>query len=464
MVSQSAFVGWLIIWIGFGAFALWGQRKMGSGAGLTISYVLQLWILHWLAASIYALPWYWPANEEMALGLEQSIFAIAGFAIGCTIIVPVLARVRRGSVASEWSPTPVDSRLVHTCLIVGVVTYFGVEPVLHGIPTVGAIAAATSNLLLVALAMECWNGLQHHGARLRSFWRWVLLSATLPVVTIVTKGFLGYGFASMLTVFAFVASFYRPRWKIVASSALIGYLALSLYVTYMRDRRDIRAVVWAGEAYSTRVSAIRRTFTQFEFLDINSIDHLSRIDERLNQNFLVGRSVQYLQLRDDRFARGRTLWEAVYSLIPRAIWPDKPIAAGSGDLVSEFTGIRFSKDTSVGIGHIMEWYVNFGTLGVFFGMLGMGVLVGWVDRAAAARLYHGNTRGFVLWWLPGLSLLQVGGSLVEAVGSAGAGLVIGLAIYRFQGRRVPSRKGNFTAGPKEVVLPVGAVRTKPGRW
>jgi hypothetical protein len=435
VIDQQTFIAWLVIWIAFAALALWGQRRTGVGAGLTISYVVQLWMLHWLGAAIYALPWYETQDRAQVLGLEQSVYAIAGFALGCSILVPALTRSRNQIVSREWRGHTIDPKLARTSLAIGCVTYFGLEPILHGIPTVGAIASATSNLLLVALALECWNGLSRTGTRANSFWRWVILSATLPIITILTKGFLGYGFASMLTIFCFVASFYRPRWKIVAASLVIGYLALSLYVTYMRDRKDIRAVVWGGEAYATRLSAISRTFLEFEFLDIENIDHLERIDQRLNQNYLVGRSVQYLSLRPELFARGRTLWEAALSPIPRALWPDKPIIAGSGDLVSEFTGLRFMTGTSVGIGHVLEWYVNFGALGIFLGMLAMGTLVGWIDYKAAVRIHHGDARGFVLWWLPGLSLLQVGGSLVEAVGSAGAGLIIGLAIRSSAGTR-----------------------------
>jgi hypothetical protein len=438
MLTQNAFSLWLLLWTVCGGFALWSQRKGGAGAGLTISYILQLWILHWLGAAIYALPWYLPPTSEMSLGLQQSTYAIAGFAIGCGVILPAL--LRKDGSASEDVPipaNPVDPKLVRTCLIVGSVMYFGLEPILHPIPTLGAIAGSTSNLLLVALAMECWNGLQQTGTVRKSFWRWVLLSAALPVTTIVTKGFLGYGFSSMLTIFCFVASFYRPRWKIVAWSVVIGYLALSLYVTYMRDRRDIRAVVWTGQDYSTRFTAMSRTFLEFEFLDLQNVDHLARIDDRLNQNYLVGRSVEFLNQNPELYARGRTLWEAASAPIPRFIWRDKPTSAGSGDLVSEFTGLHFAKGTSVGIGHVLEWYVNFGSIGVFLGMMGIGVLLGWIDRMAARGIHEGDAARFVLWWLPGLSLLQVGGSLVEAVGSGGAGLVIGLAVRSYQRNHSP---------------------------
>ncbi len=174
------------------------------------------------------------------------------------------------------------------------------------------------------------------------------------------------------------------------------------------------------------------TFSEFEFLDLGNIEHLQRIDDRLNQNMLVGTAVAYLSTRPDEFAHGETLWDALLSPIPRVLWPNKPIAAGSGDLVSRFTGMKFAEDTSVGIGHVMEWYVNFGSFAVFGGSLLVGMILAGLDRVAASKLRMGDWSGFSLCYLPALSLLQVGGSLVEAVSGAGTGLVIAFAIQRFR--------------------------------
>jgi len=435
ITDQSMYVVGLCIWIGCLAVVLWGQRKEGSGAGLVISYVLQLWVIFWLGSAIYALPWFANADDAMKLGLEQSTVAIAGFAIGSTLIAPLL-RSRAPSIEAGHE-VAADKWLIHIYLAIGMATFFVLQPMLTGVPTVNALSAAASNLLLVALGMECWNSLKAKAPGATSFWRWIALSALMPFLTIVTQGFLGQGFLAMLTVFAFVASFYRPRWKMAACGLIVGYLALSMYVTYMRDRRNIRNVVWGQENYSTRVSTITKTFTEFEFLDLTNPDHLWRIDDRLNQNGLLGMSVLYLQTHPDGFANGRTIWEAMLSPIPRVLWPDKPMTAGSGTLVSEFTGITFNEHTSVGIGHIMEWYVNFGTAGVLAGMILLGTVIGWIDRNAIGWLYAGDWGRFALWWLPGLGLLQVGGSLVETVASACAALVVSTLMLRYGQARHP---------------------------
>src|SRR5207245_1669091 len=91
--------------------------------------------------------------------------------------------------------------------------------------------------------------------------RWALVAASLPFLTVVTQGYIGYGTVAALSVFAFITSFYRPRWKLVIIGLLVAYLGLSLYVTYMRDRQDIRDVVWGGQSYRARAQRVYGTLT-----------------------------------------------------------------------------------------------------------------------------------------------------------------------------------------------------------
>jgi hypothetical protein len=78
----------------------------------------------------------------------------------------------------------------------------------------------------------------------------------------------------------------------------------------------------------------------------------------------------------------------------------------------------------------MEAYINFGTPGVIGGFLIIGGLLTLVDRRACQALMRGDVRRFTLWYLPGFSLLQVGGSLVEVTSTAAAGLVMALLLNR----------------------------------
>jgi putative effector of murein hydrolase LrgA (UPF0299 family) len=100
-------------------------------------------------------------------------------------------------------------------------------------------------------------------------------------------------------------------------------------------------------------------------------------------------------------------------------------------LASRYTGIDFAAGTSVGVGQVLEFYLNFGTPGVVIGFIIMGVFITALDWQAAERLARSDLRGFVLWFLPGIALLQVGGQLVEITVSAAASLVVAVLVNRY---------------------------------
>jgi len=440
-VTDTPMLWWIIAWIPIVAAMMVIESRSHAGTGLVIAYVLQLVVLHWLAAAIYLLPWYWNLNEAVVFaGLRESTFALSGLAIG---VAATLLMGRRPRVSDSFERSALaEARILRAYFAIGVVAYAVLAPRVADVPTISAVVNGASNCAVLALALACWNS--SHRPR-GGLWRWGLAATLFPFVTIVTQGFLGYGLAAVLIIFAFVASYYRPRWKVLAFAVFVAYFGLSLYVTYMRDRSDIREVVWGGESVGARLDRLAGTFADPEAFDITNLDHLQRIDLRLNQNYLVGSAVMYLSTRDSLFARGETLWDALLAPVPRLLWPDKPIVAGSGDLVTRFTGIRFAEGTSVGIGQVMELYVNFGSPGVFVGFIVIGALLAFVDRRAAECRDRGSWSRFTYWFLPGVSMLQTGGSLVEVTSSAAAALTVALLVARVTERATAPMPGAAAA-------------------
>jgi hypothetical protein len=432
VITDGQLLLWITIWFLIGAALVVGRMRTTTGVGLVSAFGLQMLILHWLAAAIYLLPWYWNLDLRVVFaGLRESTYAMAGFTVG--VLGFTLVRRTPPQVIAE--NVKADQKVIRLYLMVGVVCYFVLSRLFANTPTVSAVANVASTCGIVGIALACWNS--DHTRHRGYLWQWLFIATLLPFVTIAVQGFIGYGLAAAVVIFAFVGSFYRPMWKTVAVSVLAAYLGMSLYVTYMRDRSDIREVVWGGESASARINRLKDTFLNLELFDIYNVDHLQRVDLRLNQNYLVGLGVEYLNLHPDAFAGGETIVQALMAPIPRALWPDKPLVAGSGDLVSRFTGITFAEGTSIGIGQVMELYVNFATPGVFIGFIVLGVLLGLVDAQAAYYRDIGDWRRFTLWFLPGLSLLQLGGSLVEVTSGAGAAIVVAILINRMSPRPRP---------------------------
>jgi hypothetical protein len=474
MEENSKLILCLVAWmIAAGAVCLRQLRKSSIGSGLSLAYLLNLWILHWVASTLYLLPDYtYYYREDVIAGLEQSTYAVVAFGLSYLTFSRILARapksrgphaigvsgaatrppikpaqsgvthrtaiisIQQGAKnqsrpAGEAAPVTniSDTRLTNTYILIGGTCYLLSMTPLGSLPTITALITSASNLALVGLMIKSWRSWQQ-GDR-KSFRLWIALASVYPLLTIVTQGFIGFGIFNTILVVTFVAGFYRPKWKLIVIGLASVYLGLSIYVTYMRDRGDIRNTVWGGESYGSRVDQLKETFSKPEFFSLNEDEHLERVDLRLNQNWMVGAAVNQLQSKRVEFAKGETLLMALSAVVPRVIWPSKPAMAGSGDLVSKYTGYYFADGTSVGIGQVMEFYVNFGPAGVIVGFLVIGFILALVDKKAGDCFAKNDWLDFGCWYLPGAALMQVGGSLVEVTASAGAAIAVSRLVKYF---------------------------------
>jgi hypothetical protein len=415
------------------AFVIFRNWRRDTGVGLLLTYLLSFATIHLLAPVLYLIPWYGNLRiDPTTEGLRESTIALIAFAAGAEVGA-ILARRRQAAATLPSDEPSIDARAANVYLMAGLIIYAVMIPISRGIPTLTALVSMALPMIVAALGAKCWSA--WHERRQSTMWLWVASSIAFPVLTVLTQGFLGFGFTAMLTLLAFVASYYRPQWRIMVAGVVLAYVGLSVYVTYMRDRTDIRNVVWTGGTLSQSAQQTAETFRDFEWFDPDNVKHLDRVDGRLNQDLLIGLAVDNLNTGAVQFAMGSTIVDAVLALVPRVFWPTKSIAAGSGDLVATFTGLRFPEGTSVGIGQVMECYVNFGTAGILMGFLLIGGVVSFIDRSAVSSLREGDISDFMIWYLPGLAFLQVGGSFVELGGVAASGLVVGLIFRSFLVRR-----------------------------
>jgi hypothetical protein len=450
VAAEADLLQWVLIWALVAGFLLIRHWRGNAGAGLMFAYVLMFGVLHWIGPAMFLLPWHDQRGVLFTVeGLRLATIGMIALAAGSELVVWATRRTPLAA-ALLASPVPIDSRLINLYCGTGALLYLVVMPFAASIASLTAFVSTGSVLIVLGMGLHCWNAwiIGHR----RRFWICVLLSATWPFVTVLSEGFLGYGFGFMLMVLAFVASFYRPRWRVVVAAVLLAYGGLSVYVTYMRDRVAIREVVWNDGALQDRAASVAASIGEIELFDLHDPNHLKRIEDRLNQDWLVGASSYYLGGRPTEFAQGATLVAALAAVVPRAIWPDKPIIGGSGDMVSRYTGLRFADGTSVGVGQVMEAFVNFGSDGVIVVFFLIGIVIVFVDRWSAYRLSQGDGNGFAVWYLPGLCLLQIGGSLSEVTSAAAASFAMAFVLNRFARFKRWARGG----GPAEMPSPAAA--------
>jgi hypothetical protein len=319
-------------------------------------------------------------------------------------------------------------------LALGVVAYFVLLPLSGRVPSLTSIVSSLATLLILGLWLVLYGAAVAADQR-RSLATLALLPL-LPLATLVTGGFLGYGVCWVLSVVAFLFVISRRRIWVYLGAPVGAFLGLSLFVTYMGERSGIREVVWEEQAnILDRLDRVSTIVTEFELLDLALPKHVAALDGRLNQNSLVGAAVIYHEDGFAPFAYGATI--PPWGLIPRVVWPNKPATGGSGDIVSEFTGIRFAEGTSVGVGQVLEFYVNFGIPGVLVGFLGLGYLLMWLDQGVMRSLAAGDIRGLLTRAMPGLMLLQPGGSLQEILVACAAAYIAAYLILSLRFFDVP---------------------------
>jgi hypothetical protein len=390
--------------------------RRGRGGALTLAYFLGLSLIHvpgvlpFLAWESGLADW-----DETQLGFETTILGMAAFVAGA-----VLARWidRRHPVAKGAPPgqrAQGFERLGWRALVLGVVAYFLLLPLSGSVPSTTSIVSALAALLILGLWLVLYGGAVAADQR-RTLVTLALLPL-MPLATLITAGFLGYGVYWALSVVAFLFVITERRIWFYTGAPVVVFLGLSLFVTYMGQRADIREVVWEKQAgMLDRLNRVSTIVTEFQLLDLASPTQVAALDKRLNQNALVGAAVMNHEDGWASFAYGATM--PLWALIPRAVWPDKPNVGGGGEIVSEFTGIRFVEGTSVGAGQVLEFYVNFGIPGVLLGFLGLGYLLMRLDRSIMRSLVADDTRGLLVRAMPGLTLLQPGGNFLEILVAA----------------------------------------------
>ncbi len=320
------------------------------------------------------------------------------------------------------------------------------------VPGLTAILSNGLNLSVAGFCLLFWYyyKLGHKGTA----WLMVAWVVLLPALTVLLRGFLGYGILAMVMVATFVAVKYIPRRTIVLGGIALCFLGLSLYTSYMSVRSEIRASVWGGETFAESLLATSSIEKNWTWADLGSSSQLDSIENRLNQNALVGAARYNIESTKIPLADGETIWNAFLAMIPRVIWPDKPQFAGSGNLVSRFTGIQFAAGTSVGIGHVMELYINFGIFGLFAGYLVIGYVLACVDEKAGQHLQIDNIEGFLVWFMGGQALLTVGGNFAESFPAAVGAVILSLLLSRtiFSGM---TKRGRLSVGRSANLLAPG---------
>ena len=423
---------------------VWMLRREQASLGLPIAYLANLLLLHIPGAIGQSI-------AKNRAGLTPPSFTRTGIiltAIGSVAFVAGvwLSRRRRQQVI----PQPAARTLYWRYCVLGgglcsVVSY------LIKIPSIGAVFSRGGPIWMLGVMLALVTTLRLHDRAKAA--RWFAVLAAYPVLMLLIGGFLSYGAMAAIIVLSALAVTTPSAWRVTVSGGIFLIVGMSLFLAYFEHRPEIRATVWGGQDTEARIDASMSAFKDVQLFDPNNQAQLYALDQRLNQNYFVGLAAERIDAGAVQYLYGRSVVEGFQSLIPRALWPDKPVTAGSPKVVSEMTGLKLSASTSFGVGNVMEFDINFGIAGVIAGFLLLGWGLGRLDLLSAEANLKGNLGDIFLYFLPAVALIQPNGSIVEMMGGAASAIAAAYG-WRWAWNRWPKpgmrRRGAVSRGPLPI--------------
>ncbi len=423
---------YLVIWIITALIIVKGcLRQRATGSGLTLYFVLSYSLLYCVGAFVYLSPFHPEGVENLIVqGLRVSTLSFFGFCIGNTLIKHLFLSIFFSSKAK--TPQEVTAirhrKLAIWYFVIGFLFTFVLRGFFAQVPTLTTFLAFGLNLIVVGICLGCWEAIRTQNNKLLR--RWYLAAVSLPLLTIVTMGFLGFGFSMFLIVNAFLWRFIKIKIKHIPFILLLVYLSMTFYQTYMRDRDRIRDAVWGGATMIEKVSVLQTTLSKPEFFNPLDVDQLLRISGRIDYNYISGVVVNYMQAGFVEHAGFDLMSHSLVSLVPRFLWPSKPIVAGGAAMATKYTGMRFAEETTIGLGLPVYFFIALGYPGVLIGFIVIGFIIALIDAKAGYYLSYNECSKFMIWFLPGLIIIGAD-SFSDLFSGTAAAFIFSYCIAKF---------------------------------
>jgi hypothetical protein len=315
------------------AVLVWVLRGSGVSLGIPVAYLASLLIIHVPGAIAYMLdadgilPW----RSFTQIGIVLTSIGAVCFTAGVSLNHFRVAQPR--AVAAD------RSQFNRFCLLGGgLVTIIAS---IIAIPSIGAAIQRGGAVWMLAVILAFRSALRRLDWKMGMRWLGVLM--IYPVLMLLLGGFLSYGTAAVIVVLSAVLVAVKSPTRAIGGSVLVSLVGISVFLSYFEHRGEIRQAVWGGAGVDTRLEASMGAVRDIGFFNARNPRHLQALDLRLNQNYFTGIAAARIASGKVSYLKGRSLSEGVLALIPRALWPEKPVVAGSPKIVAEMTGLTLSK-------------------------------------------------------------------------------------------------------------------------
>ncbi len=359
------------------------SRDGGIGIGVRFMYGVNLFLFFLLGPLLGAIfdqhtqdPRF--TNVPMGPAINIALIAFLTYITSAYWLAPALFG-RKSIIPIEWrSQMRAPSRLKTEkyfgwfFLIVGI----AVSPFakfMLSFPTLGAIISQSVFLADTGLLILCIN------SRFSKQSKGLLLASVLYVFKCLLfatmSGHAGWLFINGIIIFAiwqFTEQFRISRLPVMFAVALVFFIPATYW---LQGRQTLRTAISEDASLSTTVWM---TLDVFLTPPETSVSLVKTYRDRGDFSDLMAATLVHTPAVEP-FALGESYWQIFVAVVPRAIWPDKPIVMGGNQFVTRFSGVQFGGTTSVAMSYMFEMYVNFGYFGVFFGMTLLGLFLAKIE-------------------------------------------------------------------------------------
>lgn len=419
MNSVSGSMSFVILgWLSLYVFVVQQTLRNGSmTVGLPLAYFIGTTFLY-CGAFIYVIGGYHHlradgsaylagyrfTDETVLHGAQTSLLGMLGLVVGFFLVTKLYKEKRiKGRFALSVRRLQVMTSL-GTLGVVG----FTLGLVNIPIPMGQALRQVGQNAAVVFVCLGAFLTVYIDGSK--NILKWIVAVLAIIAAYLLIWGFVSYGFEVLTICGAFWVAVLAKRrlttMSVVTGSVVILYALVTIFITYMSARDQLRSVLWSDNtSIEQRFDSVLQAFSRTEFFSPFNYNSLDLLNTRLNQSIFVGKVIEKHEQEPDLRLYGETLYYIPISWIPRFIWTSKPELGGS-QFMSTHTGMTLNKDTTFGTGPFIEMFVNFGYLGVFFGCIILGILLRFVDLLAYKFLNRGDILTFAKWFLIGVAFMS----------------------------------------------------------
>jgi hypothetical protein len=395
---------------------VWWLRREKASLGIPIAYLFALLFIHVPGAIAHMVGGdYLSDTAATEIGIRYTAIGTVSFVFG-VIGIGAIADFRHRKKSIQLTSAGRYQFAVF-CLVTGLLVTYTLRLIVK-IPSIGAIIEKGGGIWVLGVLLGLQSAVRRGDSRQIALW--LAAMGVYPVLTLLLGGFLSFGSTPIFIILSALIISTRSTLRVGIGLPVAALVFFTMFLSYFQNRDQIRDAVWGGADMKARLSESAAIFTKMEWFDPMNPQHLDALDRRLNQNYFVGKADQRIKSGQVNFKNGQTFWDGAISLVPRIIWPSKPVTAGSPQIIMQMTGFMVNDTTSYGIGNVMEFHINYGIPSLIIGFLILGVLLGWLDRNASLRIKSGEWGQSLLYFMPAAAMIHPNGSLVELVSGGAA--------------------------------------------